>query len=152
MAFRYLVFIQLCFSYHSLLSFFPLFSFSWASRWLHGKKKKKKIYLQCRRWGFNPWVGKISWGRKLQPSLVFLSGKFHGQRSLVGYSSWGHRRVKHDLTIEHQHDPFPVWRTLNTFIVCQHKELVDLVLLSLWIKASFQVSFRRQPNSLELIP
>ena len=24
-------------------------------------------------------------------SLVFLPGKFHGQRSLVGYSSWGHK-------------------------------------------------------------
>ena len=26
-----------------------------------------------------------------------LAGKFHGQRSLVGYSPWGHKRVGHDL-------------------------------------------------------
>ena len=33
-------------------------------------------------------VGKIPWRRKQQPAPVFLSGKFHGQESLVGYSSW----------------------------------------------------------------
>ena len=42
-----------------------------------------------RRHGFDAWVGKISWRRKWQPTLVFFSEKFHGQRSLVGYSSWG---------------------------------------------------------------
>ena len=35
--------------------------------------------------------GKISWRRKRQPPTVFLPGKFHGQRSLVGYSAWGHK-------------------------------------------------------------
>ena len=39
--------------------------------------------------GFNPRVGKISWSRKCQLVPVFLPGKFHGQRSLVGYSPWG---------------------------------------------------------------
>ena len=34
-------------------------------------------------------VGKIPWRRKWQPTPVFLPGKFHGQRSLVGYSEWG---------------------------------------------------------------
>ena len=43
----------------------------------------------CRGLGFNPWVGKISWRRKWQPTLVFLHGKSHGWRSLVGYSPWG---------------------------------------------------------------
>ena len=42
---------------------------------------------QCRRSGFDPWVGKIPWSRKWQLAPVFLPGKFHGQRSLVGYSS-----------------------------------------------------------------
>ena len=32
-----------------------------------------------------------SWRRKWQPSPVFLPGKSHGQRSLVGYSPWGHK-------------------------------------------------------------
>ena len=34
-------------------------------------------------------VGKIPWRREWQPTLVFLPGEFHGQRSLVGYSPWG---------------------------------------------------------------
>ena len=53
---------------------------------------KKKPSCQCRRrqrLGFNVWVRKISWNGKWQPTPVFLPGKFHGQRSLVGYSPWG---------------------------------------------------------------
>ena len=42
--------------------------------------------LQCRRPGFNPWVRKIPWRKARQPTPVFLSGKSHGQGSLVGYS------------------------------------------------------------------
>ena len=49
---------------------------------------------------FNPWVGKIPWRRKWQPAPVFLPGKSYGQRSLVGYSSWGLRES--DMT-EHTH-------------------------------------------------
>ena len=37
------------------------------------------------------WVEKIPWRRKWQPTPVFLPGKFHGQRCLVGYSPWGHQ-------------------------------------------------------------
>ena len=35
---------------------------------------------------FDPWVGMFSWRREWLPTPVFLSGEFHGQRSLVGYS------------------------------------------------------------------
>jgi len=49
---------------------------------------------------FDPWVGKIPWRRKWQPTPVFLLEKPHGQRSLVGYSPCGHR-VGHDLATEH---------------------------------------------------
>ena len=34
---------------------------------------------------------KTSWRRKWQPTPVLLPGKSHGQRSLVGYSLWGHK-------------------------------------------------------------
>ena len=40
--------------------------------------------------GFYPYVGKIPQSRKWQPTPVLTSGKFHEQRSLAGYSSWGH--------------------------------------------------------------
>ena len=36
----------------------------------------------------NPLVGKIPWRRKWQPTPLFLPGKFHGQRSLMGHSPW----------------------------------------------------------------
>ena len=39
-----------------------------------------------------------SWRRKWQPhSHMFLPGKSHEQRSLAGYSTWGHKGVRHDL-------------------------------------------------------
>ena len=43
--------------------------------------------------GLIPGSGRFSWSRKYwhywQPKTVFVSGKFHGQRSLVGYSPSG---------------------------------------------------------------
>ena len=47
--------------------------------------------MQCERPGFDPGVGKFSWRRDWPPTLVFFSGDFHGQRSLVEYSPWGHK-------------------------------------------------------------
>ena len=44
---------------------------------------------------FHPWVGKIRWRRKWQPTLVFWPEKPHGQRSLGGYSP---QRRKESLT------------------------------------------------------
>ena len=43
--------------------------------------------------GFNPWVEKIPWRRKQQPTPVFLPWESHGWRSLVGYSPWGHKEL-----------------------------------------------------------
>ena len=43
-----------------------------------------RIYLQCRRLRFDPWVGKIPWRRAWQFTPVFLPRKSHGHRSLVG--------------------------------------------------------------------
>ena len=51
-------------------------------RWHSGKETT----CQCRRRQFSPWVRKIPWRRKWQPTLVSLHGKSHGQRSLAGYS------------------------------------------------------------------
>ena len=60
----------------------------------------KELSSQCgrlRRCGFNPLVRKIPWRRAWQLTAVFLPGESHGQRSLVGYSPYGHR-VGHDLS------------------------------------------------------
>ena len=45
-----------------------------------------RFCLQCRRCGFDPCVKKIPWRKEWQPTPVFLPGKFHGQRSLAGYT------------------------------------------------------------------
>ena len=64
-------------------------------RWLGGKEST----CQCRRHRsckFDSLVGKIPWSRKWQPTPVFLLGKFQEQRSLAGYSPWGHKdRTEH---------------------------------------------------------
>ena len=60
----------------------------------------KESTCQCRRRKFNPWVRKIPWRRKWQPTPVFLPGQFHGQRSLASYNPWG-RRVGHGLRLNH---------------------------------------------------
>ena len=49
------------------------------------------VCLQYRRPRFDPWIGKISWRRKWQPTPVFLPGESQGRRSLVGYSPWGRK-------------------------------------------------------------
>ena len=59
-------------------------------RWCRGKQSVCQC-RRCKRRGFDPWVGKIPWGRKWQPTPVFLLGKSHVQRSLVGCSPWGHK-------------------------------------------------------------
>ena len=48
---------------------------------------------RCRKRGFDPWVRKISWRKKWQPTPVFLPRKSHGQRSLEGYSPCGHKEL-----------------------------------------------------------
>ena len=74
------VFVFLCLAY--LLKIM-------SSRGLPGGTSVKEPACKCRRHkrhGFNPWVGKIPWRRKWQLTPVFLPGKSHGQKSLVGYS------------------------------------------------------------------
>ena len=60
-----------------------------------------RIHLQCRRQEFEPWVWKIPWSRKWQPTPVFLPGESHGQRSLAGYSPWGHKESDTTEAPEH---------------------------------------------------
>ena len=51
---------------------------------------------------YKPWVRKIPWRTKCQASSVFLLGKSHRQRGLMGYSPWGHKES--DMT-DHTHIP-----------------------------------------------
>ena len=70
--------------------------------WLSGKESA----FHCRRPRFDPCVRKIPWKRKWQPTPVFLPGKSPGQKSLVGHSPWGLKRVGHDLVAKQQQQPY----------------------------------------------
>ena len=65
----------------------------WLPWWLSGKE----ISCQCRNHGFYPWASKIPWRGKLATHSSILAWEIPCQRSLVGYSPWGHKRVGHDL-------------------------------------------------------
>ena len=60
--------------------------------WLNGKEYS----CHSRRLRFNPWVRKIPYRRKWQPTPV-LSWKIPWTEEPGGYSPWGHKRVGHDL-------------------------------------------------------
>src|SRR5574339_572376 len=62
--------------------------------WASLVAQTERILLQCRRPGFNPWVGKIPWGRERLPTPVFWRGKFHGL-----YNPWGRKEL--DMAEQH---------------------------------------------------
>ena len=65
-----------------------------------GGASGKEPACQCRRHkrhGFDPWIRKIRWRKAWQATPVFLLGKSHGQRSLVGYSPWGPKKSQTGL-------------------------------------------------------
>ena len=77
---------------------------------------KKELTCKCRRherWGFHPWVRKIPWRRAWQPTPLFLLGESHGQKSLVGYSPWGHKEL--DMTEATTHTGRPRVRKSGIF-------------------------------------
>ena len=56
-----------------------------AVQWWKRKEKSACPFRGHSRYGLDPWVRKTPTNRKWQPIPVFFPGKFHGQRSLVGY-------------------------------------------------------------------
>ena len=69
---------------------------------------------RCKRCRFYPWVGRIPWRRKWHPTPAVLNGKFHGQRSLVGYSPWGHRELDTTERLSTSHWPIAILATMTT--------------------------------------
>ena len=71
-----------------------------------GSSSGEEPACQCRRHrrpGFDPWVGKIPWRRKWQPTPVFLPGESRGQRSLAGYSPQGPKESDTTKVTQHMH-------------------------------------------------
>ena len=85
-----------------LFSFTSMFGQVWLLMWCSAKESACQ-YRRHRKCRFSPWVKKVPRRRKWQPIPVSLPGESHGQRSLVGYSPWGLKRVLHDRVTEHAH-------------------------------------------------
>ena len=66
---------------------FSLLAFWFVKAWFPGGSDGKASDRNVGPW-FDPWVRKIPWRRKWQPTPVLLPRKFYGWRSLVGYSPW----------------------------------------------------------------
>ena len=72
------------------LHFRAILRIDYIIEWCSGKES----ICQCRRCKFDPWVRKIPWRRKWQPTPVFLSGKWIEESG--GLQSMGSQRVRHD--------------------------------------------------------
>ena len=83
-------------------------------RWLSGKES----ICQCRTCRFSPWVRKIPWRRKWQPTAVFLPGESHRQRSLTGHSLWGCQESNRTELTDWQRAP-PQW-SLESLVFRYH--------------------------------
>ena len=87
-----------------------------------GDSVEKNLPANVRRCGLSPWVRKIPWRRKWQPTPVLLPGKSHGWRSLVGCSPRGHKESDtterlHFHTLEKEmatHSSVLAWRIPGT--------------------------------------
>ena len=84
--------------------------------------KQESIHLKCRKSRFIAGWGR-SWSRKWQPTPADLPGESHGQRSLEGYSPWGHKSwtqlsdslsLSHSLSHTHTHTHTRAWNMVNS--------------------------------------
>ena len=67
--------------------------------WLSGKEST----CQCRRWRFDPWVGKLPWRRRWQHTRVFLPGESHGRGV---WQATGHRVTKESEWLDNNSNNF----------------------------------------------
>ena len=86
-----------------------------------GNQKKIEFAWESKRCGFNPWVGKIPWSKKWQPTPVFLPGKSHGRRSLVGLQSRG--RKESDTTEQGPSKQCELWQKEGTPVTAESRAL-----------------------------
>ena len=76
------------------------------------------------------WVRSLGWEDPLdlawQPTLVFLPGEFHGQRSLVGHSPRGPKESDTTEQLSTTHELFDVTKfsSANTYSYCEYYKTV----------------------------
>ena len=91
-----------------------------------------KICLQCRKPGFDPWVGKIPWKREWQPTQV-LPGESHGQKAWQA-TVFGSQRVGHD------------WKTNTLLYSHNHNQSSDYNLYPKELSHIFHLYSQYTPN------
>ena len=102
----------------------------WVSIWgLRRWSSSKESACQCRRckkYGFNPWIRKIPWRRKWQPTPEFLTEESQVQRSLAGYSPWGCKELDttewlsaHTHTYTHTNERITSFSLILSFYSCK---------------------------------
>ena len=72
--------------------FTSLRTYIWAPQIVLVVKSPVQETYDIQAFRLDPWVGKIPWRRAWPPTPVFLPGESHGQRSLEGYGSQGHKK------------------------------------------------------------
>ena len=99
---------------------------------------------RCRRHGFSPWLGKIPWRRKWQPTPVSLAGKSHGQWNLADYGPWGHKEsdMTEQLNITHSYNDRAKYLKHKTYNIIQF--------LILWFNGA-NLFYRYSLISIDLI-
>ena len=123
---------------------------TWASWWLSAKEST----CQCRRYRFDPWVRKIPWSRKWQPTPVFLPGKFHQQRSPVGYSPWSCKRVRYDLVTKQNGGKMEekIMAPIHPYSIIQNSFTALKILCALAIHSPLLILNHRQPLVFFTVP
>ena len=101
-----------------LTYFFIILTFCSSTFWASLVAQTVKNLPATQESWFDLWVGKIPWKREWLPTPVFLPRKFHGQRSLEGYSPWVPKesdteRLTHTHTHTHTHSTY-----METFYFC----------------------------------
>ena len=93
----------------------------------HCRQTLYPLSYQCRRPVFNPWVRKIPWRRAWQRTPVFLPGELHGQRSLAGYSLWGHKELDMIDQLTYKHTAFFMVQLSHTYMTTG-----KIIALTIW--------------------
>ena len=96
--------------------FLPVWPYRWG--FLDGSEGKEFTCNVGDRGDTGPIPGsrRFPWRRKWQPAPAFLPGKFHGQRSLGGYSPKG--RKESDTTMQGPTEPYRKTATISGHDAC----------------------------------
>ena len=95
---------------------------------LPGGSVSKEFACNTGRPRFHPWVRKVPWRRKWQPTPGFLPGESHRQRSLVSYSSWGCKELSRTRLSNYKR--FCIGLHLPTSLSSSHTTSPLIILLS----------------------